>query len=93
MTPLKRVALVVVTLVACVGCDQKTKSLARDALRGRETESFLADTFRLDYAENPGGFLECGFRGEGEQDSGLKANSDSGGKANGFRPSPESFSR
>ena len=60
MKPLKRVALVVVTLVGCIGCDQKTKSLARDALRERKTESFLADTIRLDYAENPGGFLELG---------------------------------
>ena len=33
------------------------------------------------------------FRGEDEQDSGLKANSDSGGKANGFRTIPEWFSR
>src|ERR1700682_2906584 len=31
--------------------------------------------------------------GEGERDSGLKANSDSDGKANGFRPSPEWLSR
>jgi hypothetical protein len=31
--------------------------------------------------------------GQGEQDSGLKANSDSGGKANGFRPNPEWRSR
>jgi hypothetical protein len=33
------------------------------------------------------------FRGEGEQDSGLNANRDSGGKANSFRWVPESFSR
>src|SRR5207253_2478532 len=33
------------------------------------------------------------LRGEGEQDSGLKANSDSGGKANGFRSTPEWLSR
>src|SRR5436853_583300 len=31
--------------------------------------------------------------GEDEKDSGLKANSDSGGKANGFRRSPEWLSR
>ena len=33
------------------------------------------------------------FRGEGEYDSGLKANSDSGGKANGFHPIKEWLSR
>ena len=31
--------------------------------------------------------------GEGEQDSGVKANSNSGGKANGFHPIPEWLSR
>jgi hypothetical protein len=35
----------------------------------------------------------CGFRGEREKHSGLKTNSDSGGKANSFRPAPEWFSR
>src|SRR5271170_694803 len=56
----KRLALVLVTLVACVGCDQKTKSLARDKLRGGSTESFLGDIVRMDYAENTGGFLGLG---------------------------------
>jgi signal peptidase II len=56
----KRLALVVVTLVACVGCDQKTKSLASQALHGHDTESFLADVIRLDYTENSGGFLGLG---------------------------------
>jgi hypothetical protein len=35
----------------------------------------------------------CGFRSEDERESWLKANSDSDRKANGFRPSPESFSQ
>jgi signal peptidase II len=52
--------LVLITVVACVGCDQKTKSLARDHLRGKVTASYLGDTIRLDYAENPGGFLSLG---------------------------------
>jgi signal peptidase II len=60
MPPLQRIALVVVTLVACVGCDQRTKSLAREHLRGNEPVSFLGDTIRLDYVENPGGFLTLG---------------------------------
>jgi signal peptidase II len=56
----KRIVLVVVTLLACVGCDQKTKSLASKALDGRDAESFLADVIRLDYTENAGGFLGLG---------------------------------
>jgi signal peptidase II len=60
MPPLQRITLIVVTLVACVGCDQRTKTLAREHLRGSEPVSFLGDTIRLDYTENPGGFLTLG---------------------------------
>jgi signal peptidase II len=47
-------------MLACVGCDQQTKSLATTHLRGRETKSFFADTVRLDYTENSGAFLGLG---------------------------------
>jgi signal peptidase II len=47
-------------LAACVGCDQRSKYLAREHLLGREGVSLLADTLRLDYTENQGGFLELG---------------------------------
>ena len=60
MQRLKRIALVVTLLIACVGCDQTTKLLARDHLQGREAASFLGDTLRLQYAENPGAFLSVG---------------------------------
>ena len=39
------------------------------------------------------GARRTGFLGEREKSSGLNANSGSGGKANGFRSIPESFSR
>jgi signal peptidase II len=55
-----RLALVAMMLVACVGCDQTTKALARDHLQGRGTASFLDDTLRLQYVENPGAFLSLG---------------------------------
>jgi signal peptidase II len=55
-----RVVVILVTLFFCVGCDQKTKSIARDNLRGLEAKSFLHDTLRLHYAENSGGFLGLG---------------------------------
>jgi len=60
MNRLMRVAVVLVILTACVGCDQTSKSLAREYLEDRGTASFLDDTFRLQYAENTGGFLSLG---------------------------------
>ena len=54
-------ALVVVLLVvATVGCDRVTKHLASENLAGEPTHSFLGDTIRLTYALNTGGFLSLG---------------------------------
>jgi signal peptidase II len=50
-------ALVIATTI---GCDRVTKDLAVDALAGTPPRSFLADTFRLAYVENTGGFLGLG---------------------------------
>jgi signal peptidase II len=60
MAPQKRIALVVMILAACVGCDQRSKYLAGEHLRGSDEISLLADTIRLDYTENPGAFLGLG---------------------------------
>jgi signal peptidase II len=49
-----------IVLGLTVGCDQVTKQIARTELRTEPRQSFLADTFRLDYAENPGAFLGLG---------------------------------
>lgn len=57
---LSRIALVSAILIGCVGCDQTTKSLARDYLQGHAAVSFLGDTLRLQYAENAGAFLSLG---------------------------------
>jgi signal peptidase II len=54
-----RIALAVLTL-ATIGCDRVTKHLATTYLADRPTRSFLADTVRLTYAENTGGFLSLG---------------------------------
>jgi signal peptidase II len=54
--------LVAVVLASCIGCDQATKRLATTELRDTGTQSFLGDTFRLGYAENPGAFLGMGGR-------------------------------
>lgn len=53
--------VVLLLLVAgTIGCDGITKHLATETLAGTSTQSFLADTVRLTYAENLGGFLSLG---------------------------------
>ena len=67
MTPTKhhlagltRLGLVAILLFACVGCDQVSKGIVREHLALGESHSFMADTFRLTHAENPGAFLSIG---------------------------------
>ena len=43
-----------------IGCDGVTKHLATEKLAGLPAQSFFADTIRLSYAENTGGFLSLG---------------------------------
>jgi signal peptidase II len=47
-------------VVGTIGCDRATKHLASVNLDGAPAQSFLADTVRLQYAENTGGFLSLG---------------------------------
>jgi signal peptidase II len=50
-------------LVAClttIGCDRVTKQAAATILADAPERSYLADTVRLTYAENLGGFLSVG---------------------------------
>jgi len=58
-TVVVRLALVA-TIVATVGCDRVTKHVATSTLAGRPALSLLADTVRLAYVENTGGFLSLG---------------------------------
>jgi signal peptidase II len=55
-----RIALVLVLVLACVGCDQATKLAAIEHLKGEPMRSFFGDTFRFVYAENAGAFLGLG---------------------------------
>jgi signal peptidase II len=55
-----RVIVLVLTLTACVGCDQLSKSAARSYLPRTTVLSLMGDTVRLEYAENPGAFLSFG---------------------------------
>ena len=49
-----------VAVVATIGCDRVTKHIAAAALEGEPGRSYLADTIRLEYVENTGGFLSLG---------------------------------
>jgi signal peptidase II len=49
-----------VAVIATIGCDRVTKRIASDVLAGGEVRTYLADTIRLEYAENTGGFLRLG---------------------------------
>lgn len=55
-----RIAVILLTLLGCVGCDQATKSIARDRLPLGAVFSFLDGTVRLERAENAGAFLGLG---------------------------------
>jgi signal peptidase II len=57
-----RTRFVFLALIAAstIGCDRVTKHVATVLLAGKPTQSFLADSIRLDYAENTGAFLSLG---------------------------------
>ena len=52
--------MLVVAIGATIGCDRVTKHVAATTLSQTPSRSFLADTFRLEYAENTGAFLGLG---------------------------------
>ena len=52
--------VLVIAIGATIGCDRLTKHVAATRLSDGPGLSFLADTLRLEYAENTGGFLSLG---------------------------------
>ncbi len=56
----KRWTLLAVLAALSVGMDQVTKRIAVGALQSTPPQSYLADLFRLQYAENQGAFLSLG---------------------------------
>lgn len=60
VTKRARLLLGLLILGAGVGADQAAKRLAVERLRGTPPVSLLADTVRLQYAENTGAFLGLG---------------------------------
>jgi signal peptidase II len=62
MTFSRRLILITVIVLTCVGCDQATKAAAKNYLVPSQPVSFLGDTFRLHYTINTGGFLSLGSK-------------------------------
>jgi signal peptidase II len=56
----RRIGLVVLVLIASVGCDQVTKDIARRSLIVAAPVSLFADSVRFEYTENTGAFLGLG---------------------------------
>jgi len=52
--------VLVVAVVATIGCDRVTKHVASSSLADRPASSYLGDTLRIGYVENAGGFLSLG---------------------------------
>ena len=52
--------LLVLSIAATMSCDRATKHIAATTLAGVPSQSFFADTVRLQYVENTGGFLSLG---------------------------------
>lgn len=55
-----RLIPLMLVLLFGVGLDRVTKIVAADQLKGATTQTFAGDVFRLQYAENSGGFLSLG---------------------------------
>ncbi len=60
VTKRARLLLALFILMSGIGCDQVTKQIAAQQLRGSPPLSFLGDTVRLHYTENRGAFLGLG---------------------------------
>ena len=52
--------VLVIAIAATISCDRATKHIAATTLVGAASQSYLADTVRLEYVENTGGFLSFG---------------------------------
>lgn len=59
-TRVKRFAILLLTLISCVGCDQTTKYTAKQLLPHDSVIRLMDDTIRLQYTENKGAFLSLG---------------------------------
>lgn len=56
----RRLALILLLTLLCIGCDQGSKLLAGQYLSQQGMQSYFYDTLRLGYVENHGAFLSLG---------------------------------
>lgn len=56
----KKLILLFIVFVFCIGCDQTTKSIAVSSLPEMKTFSYFGDTLRLQLTYNRGAFLSLG---------------------------------
>jgi signal peptidase II len=52
--------VLIIAALAIIGCDRVTKHVATTMLAGMPEQSYLAETVRVGYTENSGGFLSLG---------------------------------
>ena len=57
---MKKIFLLLLILISCLSCDQITKVTAKNYLSSSQPISYLNNTFRFQYAENSGAFLNLG---------------------------------
>ena len=60
MTRIAPGLVLLLAITATISCDRITKHVAVGTLAGAASQSFLADTLQLEYAENAGAFLSLG---------------------------------
>jgi signal peptidase II len=60
MTKAGRTVMLLALVATTISCDRVTKHIAATSFEGAPSRSFFADTVRLEYTENQGGFLSLG---------------------------------
>jgi signal peptidase II len=60
MTRIATRFILLLAVTATISCDRISKHVAVNTLAGGPSRSFLADTVRLEYAENAGAFMSLG---------------------------------
>lgn len=60
MSSVRRIAITTFLLLACIGCDQATKTIALRELPSRSPVALVGEILHLHYAENSGAMLGIG---------------------------------
>lgn len=60
MNILKRLSILLLVSISCIGCDQSSKYYASEHLPRNSMSSYMGDVVRIGYTENTGAFLGTG---------------------------------